>query len=94
MMSFKNTPPDWQAEGIEPTPELRKDGFPVGYKPPAAYFNWFWTKVSKCIAELQAKVDENAAAAQAKNYTLTNEDKEAITQQVLAALQNGDEVSH
>ncbi len=89
-MSFKNTPPDWQAEGIEPTPELRKGGFPVGYKPPAAYFNWFWTKVSKCIAELQAKVAENGGGTD--GYVPTAADKTEIAQIAISDIADGDEV--
>ncbi len=54
-MNFENKPPEWQNEGTEPTDEIKKIGFQAGYKPPAAYFNWFWSKVSKCINELQQK---------------------------------------
>ena len=31
-------------------------GFQAGYKPPAAFFNWFWNKTGKCIKELQEKL--------------------------------------
>lgn len=55
-MEFTNTPPDWNVEGVEPTNDIKSTGFKMGYKPPAQYFNWFWTKVSKCIAELQVKL--------------------------------------
>lgn len=54
-MNFENKSPEWQNEGTEPTDEIKKIGFQAGYKPPAAYFNWFWSKVSKCINELQQK---------------------------------------
>ena len=52
-MNFTNTPPDWTAEGTEPSSSFKSVGFFAGFKPPAAYFNWFWTKVSKCLQELQ-----------------------------------------
>lgn len=52
-MNFTNTPPDWTAEGTEPSSNFKSVGFFAGFKPPAAYFNWFWTKVSKCLQELQ-----------------------------------------
>ena len=58
MANFTNTPPDWKAEGVEPTSEMKNTGFTAGYKPPASYFNWFWTKTSKCLAELQEKVED------------------------------------
>lgn len=52
MAKFTNEPPDWKATGVEPTDEMKTRGFLAGYKAPAAYFNWFWTKVSACIKEL------------------------------------------
>ena len=54
-IEFENRIPEWKNEGTEPV-ELREKGFEAGYKPPAPYFNWFWSKVSKCINELQAKI--------------------------------------
>lgn len=55
-MKFEKTPPTWNAEGSEPPSSLKTSGFQAGYKPPAAYFNWFWNKVSACLAELQTKL--------------------------------------
>ncbi len=52
-MKFINALPEWENEGIQPPEELLKSGFQAGYKPPAAIFNWFWSKVCKCITELQ-----------------------------------------
>lgn len=57
-MDFENKAPDWSATGVEPPVTLKARGFEAGYKPPASYFNWFWTLVSKCIAELQEKVQQ------------------------------------
>lgn len=59
MADFTNTPPNWSAEGVEPSSEMKSKGFTAGYKPPATYFNWFWTKVSKCISEIQTRVANN-----------------------------------
>ena len=55
-MKFEKTPPTWNAEGSEPPSSLKTSGFQAGYKPPAAYFNWFWNKVSACLTELQTKL--------------------------------------
>lgn len=55
-MNFTNKPPEWENEGTEPTEEIKKIGFQAGYKPPAAFFNWFWNKTGKCIKELQEKL--------------------------------------
>lgn len=54
-MSFKNIIPEWKNQGSEPSESLKTNGFQVGYKPPNGIFNWFWSKVSKAITELQTK---------------------------------------
>ena len=65
-MDFTNSPPEWQNNGEEPSQSLKESGFTPGYKPPAAYFNWFWSKVSACITELQNKLlDVNTSKAEA-----------------------------
>lgn len=51
-MSFEKKVPEWTATGTEPPASLKEKGFEVGYKPPAAYFNWFWHAVSECLNEL------------------------------------------
>lgn len=56
-IDFQNNSPGWEAEGTEPSSSLKSEGFKTGYKPPAAYFNWFWKRVSKCITELQEKIN-------------------------------------
>lgn len=53
--NFENTIPEWGDNGAEPSEDLRTNGFKGGYKPPASVFNWFWSKVQKCITELQTK---------------------------------------
>ncbi len=53
---FTNSPPDWTALGVEPKESVKATGFFAGYKPPAAYFNWFWTKTSNCFREIQEKI--------------------------------------
>ena len=51
---FENTPPKWDAKGTEPSADLQTNGFTAGYKPPAAYFNFLFNKITACITELQA----------------------------------------
>lgn len=53
MAKINNNAPVWNAAGAEPTTELKNSGFTAGYKPPAAYFNWFFNKTSLAIQELQ-----------------------------------------
>ena len=55
-MDFNNNMPTWSNEGAEPSSTLKTDGFKGGYKPPASVFNWFFSKVSKAITELQTKL--------------------------------------
>lgn len=52
-MKFEKNPPEWHNAGVEPTKELKQEGFKAGYKPPASYFNWFWNRVSNCLKEIQ-----------------------------------------
>lgn len=62
-MGFANSPPRWNNEGIEPPQEQIEKGFSAGYKPPAAYFNWFWHTTSNCVAELQDRIGSTAVEA-------------------------------
>ena len=74
-MKFEKTPPTWNAEGSEPPSSLKTSGFQAGYKPPAAYFNWFWNKVSACLTELQTKlsnVDNTKDAEKSVKYASTS----------------------
>lgn len=57
-MAFEKPIPQWFAEGTEPPESLKESGFTAGYKPPAAYFNWFWFMVSQALAELQEKAQD------------------------------------
>ena len=55
-MNFNNIFPEWKNSGTEPSAELKTSGFKAGYKPPAAIFNWFWSKVCKAITEIQTNL--------------------------------------
>lgn len=54
-MNFEEKIPDWDNVGVEPDAQMKKDGFKAGYKPPAAYFNWFFNRISASVKELQEK---------------------------------------
>lgn len=49
--------PNWSASGAAPPSSMRSQGFLSGYKPPAAYFNWFWTKVSVLFSQILTVVN-------------------------------------
>ncbi len=57
-IAFNNLLPEWKNNGTPPSDNLKENGFQPGYKPPAAVFNWFWSLVSKSIAEIQGYLDE------------------------------------
>lgn len=59
-MDFDNKLPEWKNEGVEPSNELKTNGFFMKQKPPADIFNWFWSKVIKAITELQTKLKGHA----------------------------------
>lgn len=70
-MAFEKIVPQWNAAGTEPPEDLKNSGFTPGYKPPAAFFNWYWTGMSKAVAELQEKA-ANAEALQGHMDDKTN----------------------
>lgn len=62
-MDFEKDVPEWTAEGVEPPASLKSGGFTAGYKPPAAYFNWFWSAVSACLTEIRTKLSTHKHTA-------------------------------
>ena len=58
-MGYTYKAPEWKAEGVEPTSELKEKGFQAGYKPPADYFNFMFNQYSKCIEELQTSAADH-----------------------------------
>lgn len=77
-LTFTNSAPDWNATGAEPPATLKSNGFQSGYKPPAAFFNWFWTKCSKCISEIHTKINSIVSFLTADDFVLYK-DNETIT---------------
>lgn len=59
-MEWETNIPEWKNEGAEPSENRKEKGFESGYKPPAGIFNWFWSKVTKAIKELQMKFGNHA----------------------------------
>lgn len=59
-MEFEKNVPEWNATGTEPPSTLKESGFTEGYKPPAAYFNWFWNRVSACLTEIRMQLSGHA----------------------------------
>lgn len=68
-MNFEKKVPDWKNVGSEPSEDIKKDGFKAGYKPPAAYFNWFFNRIGESVKELQ-----NLLKALAFKDTVGNEE--------------------
>lgn len=59
-MDFEKNVPEWNAKGTEPPASLKESGFEAGYKPPAAFFNWFFNGVSACLKEIREKLSGHA----------------------------------
>lgn len=55
-MNFNEKFSEWKNTGTEPSPDLQTNGFQGGQKPPAAIFNWFWSKAIRAITEIQTKL--------------------------------------
>lgn len=80
-MNFNHTLFNWNNNGTEPSENLKANGFAGGYKPPASVFNYFWSKVTKAITELQtnlsavdtAKVDKVSGKGLSTNDYTTEE---------------------
>ncbi len=53
-MVFNIKVPKWDNVGAEPPDNLKKEGFVAGYKPPAAYFNWFFHQIQECVKEIES----------------------------------------
>lgn len=70
-MNFINLPPEWQNEGKEPSQSMKENGFIPGYKPPASILNWFLSRVSKCLKELQEAIGNKSHV----DVMYRNEDK-------------------
>lgn len=78
-MNFNNILPDWRNEGSEPSSGLQATGFQPGYKPPANVFNWFWSKVSKAIKEIQEILSEvEEKKTEIKNIGILNGHRKRI----------------
>lgn len=63
-MAFQHKIPEWKNEGVQPPDDLIENGYQVKQKPPAAFFNWFWSKVTKAIKELQDTFSSHTHEAQ------------------------------
>ena len=91
-MNFENKTPEWPKEGVEPSSEIKNKGFAPGYKPPAAYFNWFWNSVSKNLAEIKTKlsnVDNTADSEKTVKRATTAGTADKTAQKMTVQLNGG-----
>lgn len=66
MAIFNQELPEWQAPGSKPASTVIADGWKVGDRPPAAWFNWAWHQAYECIKEIRDYL------------TLMSQDKDAV----------------
>jgi hypothetical protein len=74
MSLFLEDLPIWDNTGIEPDNTKKTDGWEVGEKPPAEYFNWLFNRIYKCLDEIQSKIHlaaSDTGTANAYAITLT-----------------------
>lgn len=55
-ITFEKTPLEWNNAGVEPSTDLKTNGFVPGYKPAADTFNYQINNSSACLTELQTKL--------------------------------------
>ena len=72
-MSFTHKAPVWNAEGVEPSEDLKNQGFTAGYKPPADYFNYMFNNYQKCIDELQTTSETTESVVKSSYIELRGE---------------------
>lgn len=85
-MTFDNNVPEWKNEGSDPPDTLKEEGFTAGYRPPAAYFNWFFNRIQKAVKEVQEKLVSELKAMAFKDSVsdddINNISAEKVTQNV------------
>lgn len=77
-ITFEKSPLEWNNSGVEPSADLKTNGFSPGYKPAADTFNYQINNSSACLTELQTKlsgVDDDVTALEG---TVTNLDQTAV----------------
>lgn len=85
--------PDWTNEGTEPADSVKNEGFKAGYKPPAAYFNWFWSHTLKWLTDLRTKLSSlhtQVTSVESKIKTLEGKDYSVSASDILTKLKNVD----
>ena len=91
--NYDDQVPTWTNEGTEPASSVKTEGFKAGYKPPAAYFNWFWSHVLKWIADLRTKLSSlhtQVGTLETKVTELENADYDVTASDVLTKLKTVD----
>lgn len=69
--------PVWNNPGIEPSTDLKVNGWQPGQKPSAQHFNWLFNRAYKCLEELQgdsAKITELEQTLTELEQTVTSND--------------------
>jgi hypothetical protein len=83
-VQFNEQQPDWQPEGTEPPASKKATGFVPGEKPPADYFNWLFTRISKVTAEIRSKLIGAFSGSSGHGHTGIDGDGPKITSSGLA----------
>ena len=91
--NYEDNIPQWGNEGTEPHETVRTEGYKPGYKPPASYFNWFWSHVLKWLNDLRTKLSSlhtQVGTLETKVETLENKDYDITASSVLTKIKTVD----
>ena len=91
--NYEDNIPQWGNEGTEPVDRVKTEGYKPGYKPPASYFNWFWSHVLKWLNDLRTKLSSlhtQVGSLETKVTTLENKDYDISAESVLAKIKTVD----
>ena len=85
--------PTWANEGAEPAESVKLEGYKPGYKPPASYFNWFWSRTLRWLNDLRTKLSSlhtQVQTVESKVKTLEDKDYDVSAESVLEKLKTVD----
>ena len=86
-MEFTNRFPEWENKGVEPSAELKQNGWQGGYKPAAPTFNWFWALTMDGMNEVQKNLTDISGNMDLLENKLTNNLERMLVQQDVECFQ-------
>lgn len=85
-MSWTEPLPEWNASGTEPPQGKKDDGWQSEEKPPAGWFNWLFSRIYECLAEVRSVIDGLFHASTGHKHTGAAGDAPKVTHSDLASI--------